>query len=106
MTSVSCYKCRKEVEEPRQPCKNCGSSPEQPAERKVSTKLGFGIAFMPVIFYWFLLRKGYSKRARIIGFIFLVIFVWSMCNKIDRALEIINAPSPYHVQSADQLYRN
>ena len=43
------------------------SGPEN-APRKVSLLLGIGILFVPLIFAWLLLRKGYSEKARIIGF--------------------------------------
>jgi hypothetical protein len=36
--------------------------------RRVSIPLIFGIFLMPYIFWWFLLRQGYSKQSRIIGF--------------------------------------
>lgn len=36
-------------------------------QRKVGFLLGIGIVFVPVIFGWFLLRKGYSEKARVWG---------------------------------------
>lgn len=36
--------------------------------RKVSVLLGAGILFVPYIFSWFLLRKGHTTVARVIGF--------------------------------------
>ncbi len=41
--------------------------------RKVSVLLGFGILFIPLIFSWFLLRKGHSSISRIFGFGWLVV---------------------------------
>lgn len=41
----------------------------QPAvsARKVGILLGIGIFFLPIIFAWFTLRRGYSKLARIVS---------------------------------------
>ncbi|GAD75040.1 hypothetical protein VAZ01S_018_00160 [Vibrio azureus NBRC 104587] len=36
--------------------------------RKVSKLLGIGIIFYPLIFSWFTLRKGYSRKSRILSF--------------------------------------
>ncbi len=41
--------------------------------RKVSVLLGIGIFLFPVIFVWFTLRKGYSTKARVIGFSWLIL---------------------------------
>lgn len=41
---------------------------EQDASQKVSLPLAAGIAVLPGIFVWFLLRKGHSTIARAIGF--------------------------------------
>jgi len=35
--------------------------------------LGIGVLFVPYIFSWFLLQKGYSKKSRFIGFSWLVL---------------------------------
>ncbi len=37
-------------------------------QRSVGALLGIGILLMPYVFAWFLLRRGYSRRARLIGF--------------------------------------
>ncbi len=55
--------------------------PTAPApSQRVSILLGIGIFFMPYIFAWFTLRKGYSTQARAIslgwaGFVILVNFI-------------------------------
>lgn len=41
-------------------------------DRKVSTPLGIGIFLIPLIFSWFTLRKGHSRFARILSFVWLV----------------------------------
>lgn len=42
-------------------------------ERKISVLLAVGILFIPYIFGWALLRKGYSKNVRILGIGYAVI---------------------------------
>lgn len=54
---------------------NGAGSASKPPERRVSTLFLIGIVFMPYIFVWFLLRKGYSQTARILGFGWLVAIV-------------------------------
>lgn len=44
-----------------------------PTKRKVSFLLWIGILLAPMIFVWFLLRKGHSTLSRLIGFAWLVI---------------------------------
>ncbi|MDF7676792.1 SHOCT domain-containing protein [Neisseriaceae bacterium ESL0693] len=39
-------------------------------KREVSFLLYLGILFLPIIFVWYLLRKGHSTPARIIGFVY------------------------------------
>ncbi|WP_413472336.1 WYL domain-containing protein [Shewanella baltica] len=46
----------------------------EPSNRKISLLLGFGIFFIPVIFSWVTLKKGYSTKARIISFVWLSVF--------------------------------
>lgn len=43
--------------------------------KKVSTGLIIGIVFLPYIFVWFLLKEGYSKKPRIISFIWLAVYI-------------------------------
>jgi hypothetical protein len=40
--------------------------------RKVGALLGIGILLMPYLFAWFLLRRGYSTRARVVAFGWMV----------------------------------
>ena len=42
-------------------------------KRKVSIVLGIGIFLFPIIFVWFLFRKGYSNAARLIGVVWLLL---------------------------------
>lgn len=46
-------------------------------KRKIGCLLLLGIVFLPFIFVWFLLKPGYSKASKIVGFIWLlVVFVF------------------------------
>lgn len=45
--------------------------------RVVSFSLGVGIFFLPIIFSWFTLRKGYGLFARIISIGWMAIFIFS-----------------------------
>jgi len=50
-------------------------SPAPEGQRKVSLLLGIGILFLPIVFAWFLLRKGHSTVSRVIGLGWLGLFV-------------------------------
>jgi hypothetical protein len=56
--------------------------------RKVDIWLFIGIVFIPLIFSWFLLRKGYSLVARIVAFVWLALSVWLMGEKKISLLQI------------------
>ncbi|OQB07118.1 MAG: Telomeric repeat-binding factor 2 [Candidatus Cloacimonetes bacterium ADurb.Bin211] len=51
------------------------SENSNPTTKKVSTGLLIGIIVLPFIFVWALLKQGYSKKARIFGFIWLIMSV-------------------------------
>jgi hypothetical protein len=44
-------------------------------QRRVSVLLGFGIAILPFVFAWVLLRRGYGNLARALAFGYLGLFV-------------------------------
>ena len=48
-----------------------GEAAQPETTRKVGFGLGVGILLIPLVFIWFLLRKGHSERSRIIGFAWL-----------------------------------
>ena len=50
-------------------------------QRKVGIGLGAGILFLPYIFSWFTLRKGHTKKAKVIAFAWLCwCVVWQIGN--------------------------
>ncbi|API59463.1 hypothetical protein BSL82_09195 [Tardibacter chloracetimidivorans] len=63
-------------------------NPEAGAKRTVGLPLTAGIALLPVVFAWFLLRQGHSTTARLIGFGWA--FVWGLA----YASSLNNTPTP------------
>lgn len=59
-------------------------------KRKFNPFLALGIAFLPVIFVWFLLRRGHSTTARIVGFVWTAVF---MLAAVSANLEGERSPS-------------
>ncbi len=57
-------------------------------EKKVSWLLAAAILFMPYGFSWFLLRNGYSKKARLIGFGYMVVYVFMLQRNISTTSQI------------------
>jgi hypothetical protein len=57
--------------------------------RKVSFLLGVGILIIPLIFSWFLLRRGYSSLSRILafGWLIFVLIVWLAAPPPDPAAQ-------------------
>lgn len=89
MPLINCPDCNKEISDAAPTCPNCGyplkqqsiNKKEQSADtlnekgRSVGLLLGIGITFIPYIFSWLTLRKGYSTTARTISFIWLAVVV-------------------------------
>lgn len=80
MALITCPECSNQVSTTAKACPQCGgvmsakriistvsSVAPKSDHRKVSAPLIAGIVLLPYIFSWFLLRKGYSQTARIIG---------------------------------------
>lgn len=68
------------------------STENQTTERKVSIPLGFGILFIPFIFAWFTLRKGYSTKAKAISFIWFVLALLIFKGNTDKnKTELVNS---------------
>lgn len=64
-------------------------------QRKVGALLALGILFAPFIFAWFLLRRGYSMRARFVGFAWLVALTAIMLSFPGGPTQVAEtAPSP------------
>lgn len=89
MALIECYECQKQVSDSASACPSCGApvkkvapssyTPPQmksptAAPRRVGFLLAIGIFFLPFIFSWVVLRKGYSNLTRSIVFGWLFIF--------------------------------
>lgn len=88
MALINCSECNKEISESAHACPNCGvpltkgkiqfkntQQSNYREKRQVSFLLGVGIFFFPIIFVWFLLRKGHSILARVIGFGYVIVSI-------------------------------
>lgn len=81
------------TEMPPRPTKSASppvSAPE--GQRKVSFLLGLGIFLVPIVFAWFLLRKGHSTLSRILGFGWLGLFL--ILALIPQSPDNPSAPKP------------
>jgi len=58
---------------------NGGATSMEQQQRRVSVLLTLGIFLVPFVFSWFLLKKGYSNTAKLIGFGWLAFFILAAC---------------------------
>lgn len=49
--------------------------------RSVSVLLGFGIFFIPYIFSWLTLRQGYSTKAKVVSFTWMIVVLIILIGK-------------------------
>lgn len=105
MPLINCPECDKEISDAAPACPNCGHPLKQPPihnikrstddvsekGRSVGLLLGIGITFIPYIFSWFTLRKGYSITARAISFIWLAVVVIMINSNSDSTASSSNA---------------
>lgn len=75
MSMIICPDCNKEMSDAAHACPNCGrpNANAPTGTKSVSVLLGIGIFFIPLIFSWFTLRKGYTTKAKVISFVWLVL---------------------------------
>ena len=71
-----------------------------PKQRKVGHYLGAGIVFLPIIFAWFTLRKGYSNWLRIGAFLWLAVFLYATFPTAKDDVE--NNSPPYEQEVHEQ----
>lgn len=72
MPMIACPDCKKEMSDAAPACPSCGR-PNANAEspRSVGLLLGAGILFLPLIFSWFTLRRGYTTTTKAVAFVWL-----------------------------------
>jgi predicted nucleic acid-binding Zn ribbon protein len=83
MAMTICKECGKEISEDAKVCPHCGAV----QKRSPSFLLIIGILFIPIIFVWFTLRKGYSGLTRFLSFGYLIgsmVFMANIGDSIDR----------------------
>lgn len=70
---------------------NIAGLQEKVEPRTVSSGLLVGVILLPIVFTWFLLRKGYSVTTMVIGLLWIIpsLFFWFV------TLLILNAPGGY-----------
>lgn len=70
---------------------NIAGLQEKVEPRTVSSGLLVGVIFLPIVFTWFLLRKGYSVTTMVIGLLWIIpsLFFWFV------TLLILNAPGGF-----------
>ncbi len=93
MPLVECTDCHNQISDAAPACPHCGrpgasaqtrpAATGAPVTRQLSAKLAFGIVFIPFVFAWYTLGKGYSRSARIASFSWLSLNVWLIiCDKV------------------------
>jgi ribosomal protein L40E len=70
--NVFCGACGAEMSKEAVACPKCGQ-PNEASKKKMGIGLMLGVLFVPPIFAWFTLRKGFSTKARVISFLWMVI---------------------------------
>lgn len=69
--------------------------------RKIALGLGLGILFLPFVFAWFTLRKGYSKVARTMSLIWLLVaFLFGLIVNVAASLPAKPSTPPQQVTSS------
>ncbi|WP_044311653.1 OB-fold protein [Pseudomonas syringae] len=82
MALIECKECSKQVSDSAAACPHCGA-PVAPAQiarapdetKKVGVGFALGIFFLPWLFGWFLLGRGYSAGARVVGLSWMVLAI-------------------------------
>ena len=89
MALIICGECDRMASDQAAACPHCGAPivgqllpasgvSKSPVSRSVGLGLGIGIFLVPLVFAWFLLRKGHSTASRVIGFAWLALFLFGV----------------------------
>jgi len=71
MNTLICFFCEKPITETMKKCPHCYTI----LRRDVGILLVLAIIFMPLLFSWITLLKGYSSLSRVASFVWLVAIV-------------------------------
>lgn len=102
MALIECKECSKQVSDSAAACPNGGAPvatayARQPVPPIIGRKVDFGFAlgifFLPWIFGWFLLGKGYSPKARVLGIGWLAVTAYIFLAVRDPAPPSISTSS-------------
>lgn len=77
VSMTMCVDCKKEMSDAAPACPNCGRPNKKAVavQRPVGMPLAIGIFFLPIVFSWLTLRKGYSATAKLISFAWLAVWL-------------------------------
>lgn len=89
MALIHCAECDRMASDQAAACPHCGAPiaeqlsslsnvAQSPNGRSVGFGLGLGIFLVPLVFVWFLLRKGHGTASRVIGFAWLALFLFGV----------------------------
>ncbi|WMC11573.1 hypothetical protein PU634_04215 [Oceanimonas pelagia] len=75
MAIIKCSDCGNDISTSAATCPHCGrpNDNQDPPKRSVGVLLGLGIFLLPIIFSWFTLRKGHTKKAKVTAFTWLAL---------------------------------
>lgn len=110
MALINCNECERMASDQAVACPHCGApiakqaatAQAQPifvVNRSVGFWLGVGVFLCPIIFVWFLLRRGHSATSRVIGFAWLALVLVAMASG-DRSSDRSVAKSSSQSQPA------
>lgn len=103
MSTIYCSGCGSEMSAQAHACPKCGKPTDAaPTSKKVSGGLVVGIIFIPIIFSWFLLRKGYSTTSRVIAFIWLALFIIISISSTNHSSDNVSASNSTPATSSVQ----
>lgn len=104
MALIICGECDRMASDQAAACPHCGAPivgqllpasgvSKSPVSRSVGFGLGIGIFLVPLVFAWFLLRKGHSTASRVIGFAWLALLLFGVAGSERASTPFAAAPS-------------
>ncbi|MGS4930389.1 hypothetical protein ACVDHJ_01940 [Aeromonas sp. 25-281] len=120
MSLIECPDCKHQISDAAVSCPHCGRPNTPPViapqpeiqqaavQRKTSTRLKVGIVLLPMLFAWFTLGKGYSQRARLFSFAWLLLTLMFALSGGAEKQPATTAEAPHIEQTepAEQSWEN